>query len=49
MSDTAIFLIGLLVTMLLAGGLYFTVQEFRRLDKEAAAGRHADADATSFT
>ena len=37
MSDTAIFMIGSFVSLLLAGGLGFTVLEFRRLDKEAAA------------
>jgi len=47
MSDTAIFIIGLVVSMLLAGGLRFTVLEFRRLDKEATAKRQANADVAS--
>jgi len=49
MSDTAIFIIGLVVSVLLAGGLRFTVLEFRRLDKEATAKRQTNADAASST
>jgi len=49
MSDTAIFIIGLVVSVLLAGGLRFTVLEFRRLDKEATSKRQANARAASST
>ena len=49
MSDTAIFIIGLFVSLLLAGGLRFTITEFRRLDKEAADRRQANARAASST
>jgi hypothetical protein len=47
MSDAAIFIIGVVVTMLLAGGLRFTVVEFRRLDEEATARRQANARTAS--
>ena len=49
MSDTVIFIIGLVVSMLLAGGLRFTVLEFRRLDKEATDRRQANSRAASST
>ncbi len=31
MSDTAIFIIGVLVTLLLMGGVGFTISEFRKM------------------
>jgi len=49
MSDSAILVIGLVVSLLLAGGLRFTVLEFRRLDKEATAKRQATARTASST
>lgn len=35
MSSTSIFMIGLSQVFLLAGGLYLTVHEFRRVNKPA--------------
>ena len=34
MSDTAIFIVGLLTSLVLGGGLAFTIVEVRRIEKE---------------
>ena len=48
MSDTMIFLFGVVVTLLLLGGLLFTIREFRNADespREARTGReHLERD-----
>lgn len=35
MSDSTIFLFGLFVTLLFAGGILFTILEFRRMGEES--------------
>lgn len=39
MSDTMIFVVGLFVTLLFAGGIIFSILEFRRMGDEAAPKR----------
>ena len=35
MSDSTIFLVGFFVTLLFAGGIFFTILEFRRMGDES--------------
>jgi hypothetical protein len=42
MSDTAIFLVGSFIFLLVSGGWIFTVLEVRRLDEEARAKRQTN-------
>lgn len=44
MSDTAIFLVGLFTSLLLFGGLAFTVYDVRKLGREADAASGIGTD-----
>jgi hypothetical protein len=41
MSDTAIFIVGMITFLLLSWGLIFTYLEFRRLDEKPAVKRQS--------
>jgi CHASE3 domain sensor protein len=41
MSDTAIFVVGTFIFLLLSGGFFYTFLEVRRIDEEATAKRQS--------
>jgi hypothetical protein len=43
MSDTMIFIVGMVTFLLLSGGLAFTVLEVRRLDEQAKVKRRLNS------
>ena len=48
MSDTLIFMVGLFVFLLLAGGLTFTVLEVRRIERAAEEKLQANKPGATF-